>query len=83
MEKMSARLTPVTEGLAKYAKTNELLALRARVAKLEAALTPFAEIETPHDAPAGTWVAKTLYCNNQITAFQVCAARAALKDTPQ
>ena len=38
--KPSARLTPwwVTEGLGKYAKTNEILALRARVAKLEAAL---------------------------------------------
>ena len=35
------RLTPwwVAEGLGKYAMTNELIALRARVAKLEAALT--------------------------------------------
>ena len=37
---MSEKLTPwwVAEGLGKYAMTDELLALRARVAKLEAAL---------------------------------------------
>ena len=38
---MSERLAPwtIAEGLEKYAGTDELLALRARVAKLEAALT--------------------------------------------
>ena len=37
---MSERLRPwwVAEGLGKYAKTDELLALRARVGQLEAAL---------------------------------------------
>jgi hypothetical protein len=49
-----------------------------RVAELEAALQRFAKIEIPPEADDGTWVAKTIYCNDQVTAHQVRQARKAL-----
>lgn len=54
-------------------------ALQARIRVLEGALEPFAKIELgplPHDD--GRWVAKTIYCNDQVTAASVKRARAAL-----
>ena len=50
---------------------------QAQIEALIKALEPFAKIEIPPNADDGTWVAKTLFCNNQITAFQVRQARAA------
>ena len=50
----------------------------ASAARMRAALEPFAKIEVPHSAEDGTWVATTLFCNDQVTAHSVRAARAAL-----
>ena len=75
---MSKRLTPtwVAEGLGKYAMTDELLALRARVAKLEVALRPFAEL-----APAFLGVTDghiNVGTRNQLPLQAFADARAAL-----
>lgn len=50
----------------------------ALVSQLAEALQHFADIEVPEGASDGCWVAKTAYCNNQITAFSVRKARSAL-----
>jgi hypothetical protein len=42
------------------------------------ALLPFAKIELPPQGTPGTWVARTLHCNDQVTAAQVIAAREVL-----
>ena len=47
--------------------------------KMAAALKRFASIEVPPTASAGTWVAKTIYCNTQVTALQVKEAKAAIE----
>lgn len=74
------------------AKHSALEAARARITELEAlvadareenerlkaALRPFAKIEVPRTAEAGTWVARTLHCNDQVTAHSVWNAREAL-----
>ena len=68
---MSERLTPwtIAEGLGKYARTDELLTLRARVAKLEAALEL---VEDAQDAlRLHGW------------GMEVDAVLAVLKDAPQ
>lgn len=57
---------------------NAAVKLRQEVAELRLALAPFAKIEVPHDADGGTWVAKTLYCNDQVTAASVRRAQAVL-----
>lgn len=45
---------------------------------VEKALRPFAKIEMPYGADDGTWVARTLHCNDQVTAHSVRQAQAAL-----
>jgi hypothetical protein len=50
-----------------------------KLERLRQALKPFADIELSPQPQPGDWVAKTLYCNNQITAHQVQKARAALE----
>ncbi len=45
---------------------------------LKEALKPFAKIEVPRSAEPGTWVARTLHCNDQVTAHSVWKAREAL-----
>lgn len=50
-----------------------------RIERLEAALEPFAKIELPPHPEPGDWVARTLHCNNQVTAYSVLQARAALR----
>ena len=60
------------------ASARQVRSLLTRVAKLEEALRPFAKIEVPDGVSAGTWVAKTVYCNTQVTAHSVRAARALL-----
>lgn len=57
---------------------NAAVELRHEVAALRLALEPFAKIEVPPDAGDGTWVAKTVYCNDQVTASSVRRARDAL-----
>ena len=78
---MSAKqLTPwwVTEGLGKYAMTDERLALRARVAQLEEALRFLIE---------GTkWKSvdrDNMEFEGRVTCYQLDQARAALKDAPK
>ena len=74
---MSERLTPwwVAEGLGKYAMTDELLALRARVAQLEAALrflfkgTKWKSVDKDN-----------MEFEGRVTCYQLDQARAALKD---
>lgn len=50
------------------------------VERLREALKIFAKIEVPENATPGTWVARTLFCNDQVTAHSVWKARAALGD---
>lgn len=78
---------PVTTGRRKTTeeieKDRDFLAennrsLRMRLAVAEQALRPFAAIEVPDGASDGAWVATTIYCNNQVTAAQIRAARAVL-----
>jgi len=64
--------------LALIEKHRALEEAEARIAALEAALRPFAKIEVPRSADAGTWVARTLHCNDQVTAHSVWTAREAL-----
>lgn len=59
---------------------DDLLRAAARIEQLEAVVKWLADIEVLEGDSDGTWVAKTLYCNNQITAHQVRRARALLKD---
>jgi len=51
-------------------------ALRAELAEAVAALRRIAKIDFPSMSSDGAWVAKTLFCNDMITAFQVREARA-------
>lgn len=54
--------------------------MNARQQKLVEALKPFAEIHCPSSLEDGSWVAKTEYCNKQVTAFSVRKAREALRE---
>jgi len=56
------------------------LETKQRQQKLMEALKPFAEIHCPSSLVDGSWVAKTEYCNKQVTAFSVRKARAALRE---
>lgn len=61
---------------------NEKLAsAREAIGNLRDALRGFARIEVPADAPNSQWVAKTLHCNDQVTAGQVLRARTVLLET--
>ena len=51
-------------------------ALRAELAEAVTALRRIAKIDFPSMSSDGAWVAKTLFCNDMITAFQVREARA-------
>lgn len=73
-----ARNTAPAIALALIEKHKALEEAEARIAALEAALRPFAKIEVPRSADAGTWVARTLHCNDQVTAHSVWTAREAL-----
>ena len=77
---MSERLTPwtIAKGLEKYARTDELLALRARVAQLEAALSFLFE-ETKWKSTDKD----NMEFEGRVTCYQLDQARAALKDAPQ
>lgn len=57
---------------------DELRAVEAERDALRLALEPFAKIEVPYEASDSTWVATTKYCNDQITAYSVRRARAAI-----
>ena len=76
---MSERLTPwwVAEGLGKYAMTDELLALRARMAQLEAALRFLFE-ETKWNSVDKD----NMEFDGRVTCYQLDRARAALKNAP-
>lgn len=73
-----ARNTAPAIALALIEKHRALEEAEARITALEAALRPFAKIEVPRSADAGTWVARTLHCNDQVTAHSVWTAREAL-----
>ena len=77
---MSERLTPwtIAEGLGKYARTDELLALRARVAKLDEALRFLIE-ETKWKSVDRD----NMEFDGRVTCYQLDQARAALKDAAQ
>ena len=76
----SKRLTAwtITEGLEKYAMTDERLALRARVAKLEEALRFLIE-ETKWKSVDKD----NMEFEGRVTCYQLDKARAALEDAPQ
>lgn len=50
----------------------------AAIAALIEAAESFAKIEVPAIARDTTWVAQTIFCNDQITAFQVLKLRNAI-----
>lgn len=45
----------------------------------EKALHGFAKIEMPVGSPPGAWVAKTIHCNDMVTAVQVVRAQCAMQ----
>ena len=73
------KLTPwwVAEGLAKYARTDELLALRARVAQLEAALRFLLE-----DTKWKSVDKDNMEFEGRVTCYQLDRGRAALSGEP-
>jgi len=62
------------------ASTDPVARLTAEVARLREALEPFAKIEVPPEASDGAWVAQTIFCTGQVTAFSVRKARSALAE---
>ena len=57
-----------------------LTAANEKLAAAREALRPFAKIFVPIAARDGDWVARTIYCNDQITAIQVQRAKEAMND---
>lgn len=64
---------------AAVAALRQMADMKEEIAALRKALHPFAKIEVPYGSDPGTLVARTLFCNLQVTAFSVLEAREALQ----